>query len=134
MLVFHGHVGQESAVMVSDDSGSNARVLVQGLGYLDGPKWSPDGSRIAFVGRFGNGDMQLWTVKSDGTDLTKISTNGVGEHISWSPSGTEIVYVHYNYSEITCSGGNFSNGTIWRVNPTTQISHQITFNTGVECP
>jgi len=134
MIVFHGFDDQKSAVMVADTLGTNVRVLVEGLDYLANPRWSPDGSRIAFVGRFGSGDLQVWTVQADGSGLSQITTHGAGEHLAWSPSGSEIVYVHYSYLDFTCVGGNFPNGTIWSVNPSTGVHRQITTNAVLDCP
>jgi Tol biopolymer transport system component len=133
-LVFHGYENQQDAVMVSDTLGMNVRVAVGGLTYLGWPAWSPDGSRIAFAGRFTNGgNLEIWTVKPDGTGLTQITTDGVEQHFSWSPSGAEIVYTHYSFFEKDCVGGSYRNGTIWSVNPTTKSRRQLTFLSNLPC-
>ena len=65
-------------------NGSEVRLI-----YSEGaisPAWSPDGRRIAFVGI---GDV--YTVRSDGSDLTKISaTRSVP---AWSPDGRRLALV-----------------------------------------
>jgi len=133
-LVFHGNANQQDAVMVADTLGTNVHVVVGSLNYLGWPAWSPDGSRIAFAGRFTNGgNLNLWTVKPDGTDLTQITTDGADQHFSWSPSGAEIVYIHYSFFEKDCIGGGFRNGTLWRVNPTTKSRRQLTFLSYLPC-
>ena len=122
--------------MVTDTLGQNIRTIAKGFGYLSSPQWSPKGSKIAFVGRVGNSsDMELWTVDPDGTNLKQITTDGAGGGgIAWSPSGHDIVYVRYQWFDQTCSGGVYANGTLWRVNPLTGDRHQLTSNTGVQCP
>jgi Tol biopolymer transport system component len=51
--------------------------------FLD---WSPDGTKLVL------GSRDLWTMRSDGSGLTKIaSTTGNMQHPDWSPDGTQIV-------------------------------------------
>ena len=59
------------------------------------PTWSPDGERIAFVGRLNNSpDWRipgLYTIKADGSELTRISDAASGP--AWSPDGRRIAVV-----------------------------------------
>ena len=62
--------------------------------YNGWPKYSPDGSRIAFESAMGcddSGLLQIWTVASDGSDPKQITTEG-GEWPCWSPDGKWIAY------------------------------------------
>ena len=63
------------------------------------PRWSPDGSTIAFsVGSYFGfqdqriPDVHIYTVRADGTGLIQISTTGQGSEFSpsWSPDGARI--------------------------------------------
>jgi Tol biopolymer transport system component len=57
------------------------------------PKWSPDGTRIAF-GRWGVGVMDLYVMDPDGSNEVKL-TNGEGtinQPADWSPDGTRILF------------------------------------------
>jgi Tol biopolymer transport system component len=73
-------------------------------------------------------------VRPDGTGLTQLTTDGTGEKSAWSPSGASIVYVHFSYSEVSCVGGAYRNGTIWRINPDTKVRQQVTFIPDSVCP
>lgn len=58
------------------------------------PRWSPDGSKIAF-GELVNGIIQVAVVNADGGDA-KVVTKGEGwahEHVRWSPDGKSLSYV-----------------------------------------
>jgi dipeptidyl aminopeptidase/acylaminoacyl peptidase len=54
------------------------------------PDWSPDGTRIAFTR-----ESAIYVVKTDGSQLTKL-TNGPGDSDpAWSPDSSRIVYSHF---------------------------------------
>jgi dipeptidyl aminopeptidase/acylaminoacyl peptidase len=56
------------------------------------PHWAPDSSRIAFHSNRG-GIQQIWTIRPDGTDLTRvIDYSGSGmAHATWSPEGSQMI-------------------------------------------
>ena len=58
------------------------------------PRWSPDGSRLAFSSNR-TGRYEIWTVAADGSDARQV-TDGPGEKTwpTWSPDGTRILFTH----------------------------------------
>jgi TolB protein len=61
------------------------------------PAWSPNGSRIAFVGVQGS-NYKVWTIGSDGTDARQVTTDAAGfdTQPTFSPDGQQIAFVRYN--------------------------------------
>jgi dipeptidyl aminopeptidase/acylaminoacyl peptidase len=65
------------------------------------PRWSPDGRRLAFMGRTGDGRNGIVTISADGTNvepLADIATSNhplpqVGERFAWSPDGRRMAFV-----------------------------------------
>lgn len=69
--------------------GSGQRLMSR---YGDGPAWSPDGRRIAFVGRWG-----IWVMNADGSVRRKLTTQstgrGDGTRLYWSPDGRTLAFL-----------------------------------------
>ena len=60
------------------------------------PEWSPDGSRILFSRVRETGmptDEDLFTIASDGSDLTRLTRSRLGFQGAWAPDGDRIVFV-----------------------------------------
>ena len=78
------------------DTGKSRNVALP-AGYaippLQAPVWSPDGQRIAFVvhEREDSPRAAIYTVRHDGSGLTRISTAASGP--AWSPDGSRIAVV-----------------------------------------
>ena len=71
-------------------AGGTPRLLVSGTSSNGRPSWSPDGSRIAFDSDR-SGNLELWTCRSDGSDLVRLTTVG-GSTPAWSHDGTRIAF------------------------------------------
>ena len=59
------------------------------------PRWSPDGSLLAFSGHRDGVEQGVYLMESDGTDVRRISSVADDEQygffsVSWSPDGTSI--------------------------------------------
>jgi TolB protein len=58
------------------------------------PRWSPDGSRLAFVSNR-DGDDEVFVMNADGTGVRQLTRNRVRDETpAWSPDGTRIAFVH----------------------------------------
>ena len=71
------------------------QALAASIGH-DMPSWSPDGSRIAFVG-FRSGRVgDIFTIGPDGRGERRLtSTAGHEDMPSWSPDGSKIAFVRH---------------------------------------
>ncbi|MBX3292702.1 MAG: S9 family peptidase [Acidobacteria bacterium] len=75
--------------------GSGKRQITTGTGSSSSPKWSPDGTRIAFVT-----GGQIWTMSPEGDDrvqVTNISSGAAGP--VWSSDGKWIAFSSEVYPE-----------------------------------
>jgi len=76
-----------------------------------GPRWSPDGERLAWVGNDAD-TRQIWVANADGTSRTKIPTVGADPDPTsnsgpqWSPDGTQLAW----------AGGVGGSWHIWTAN------------------
>lgn len=77
-----------------DADGTNAIQLTRGEHGESGPRWSPDGTRVAFLAdRAEDQPRQIWILRNTGGEaevLTKHATS-VGD-IQWSPDGAWIYF------------------------------------------
>ena len=106
-------------IMTTDRDGGNAG-NIPGITGWD-PTWSPDGRNILFASDK-NGTTQLYTIRTDGSKLTKITNlPAIRGRSDWSPDGQYIVtysgeawhrevYIMNadgsNVRQLTPSGGN----------------------------
>ena len=79
-LVFERPVpdDHEGDLFIANADGTGERHLVAGAS----PRWSPDGSRIAFTR-----DGQIYVVNEDGSGLERVA---LGNGVAWSPDGTRL--------------------------------------------
>ncbi len=115
------------------------RRLLQ-LGDAAWPRWSPDGTRIAFV-RFGDAYSDLYVARSDGQGIVQLtrnqpaSTPGSYQYVqdavwalspTWAPDGETIVYVSdlnslKNFLWLIPSAG----GTPQRIEASTRLGDNV---------
>ena len=124
-LVFVFADSSRTGIGIADTSGMGFRPLwayPQAIAHY--PRWSPNGTSIAFTGRSSNAaSNKLWVMNADGSNARTLTSGGVQDFYSWGPNGREIVYVRYNYADTS-----LTNGTIWIVDVTTGVERQVTYN------
>lgn len=76
-------------IWIADRDGAHPRPVLDGAVYTS---FSPDGQRLA-AGRLFDGDWELVTVRTDGSDLRRLTRRaGEDEVPSWSPDGKSLAY------------------------------------------
>src|SRR2546423_6980359 len=92
-LAFGSQRNDRWELWVVEADGSNPRRLFTGMAAKAHRQWSPDGSRIVFESRLdGERKGDIYTVRADGTGLTRLTTSGDERNPAWSPDGTRIAF------------------------------------------
>lgn len=72
------------------------RVLTHGRQGLGHPRWSPDGSRLAFLSTTG-GKAQIFMMPMNGGDAWQLTKSPTGvQQFAWRPGGKEIAYIAFD--------------------------------------
>ena len=84
---------KQEDLFVAHADGSGVRRLTDDVARDRQPRWSPDGSRIAFYSNRG-GKYQIWTIRPDGGEIQQITSvqNGAALYPVWSPDGSRLAY------------------------------------------
>ena len=70
--------------------------------FYGSPKWSPDGTKIAFLGGgFGGAPSDIYTINPNGTGLANITNTATVSETTfdWSPDGSRIVFDAYSTTD-----------------------------------
>ena len=86
----------EDIVLVRMD-GSDQRLVTDDPHRDRAPRWSPDGSRIAFYSNR-SGKYEIWSVKPDGSDLERLTDlpDQPTRYPIWSPDGKKLLFSSRN--------------------------------------
>lgn len=64
------------------------------------PRWSPDGTRIAYADQSANGPVYVAVANADGSGARVLSTTPVRGDVNWSPDGRYLVVAARRVSEL----------------------------------
>jgi Tol biopolymer transport system component len=81
-------------IFVINADGSGAPVQLTSNAVEErAPAWSPDGSQIAFMCRYGGTDFEICVMNADGSGLVQVTSNTVQElSIRWSVDGQKFFF------------------------------------------
>jgi TolB protein len=79
------------SLIVADSDGYNPQVVARSHEALLSPKWSPDGSRIAYVSfESGNSAIYIQNITTGARQLISGRAKGINGAPAWSPDGTKL--------------------------------------------
>ena len=89
-LVYSSWGSQEDLFVVGAD-GKGERRLTNDVFRDRVPRWSPDGTRIAFYSNR-TGNYEIWMIRADGSGLEQVSRSGTRDAIRavWSPDSRKL--------------------------------------------
>jgi Tol biopolymer transport system component len=107
------------ALVLQDMRGGTRRTLLEKRTPLAYPRYSPDGGRIALMGRNSRGEMHLFVMDADGSNFTAV-TDGPGElniMPQWSGDGEALYFYQVRpsltFRRIPVTGGVSSEVAPW---------------------
>ncbi|TYL39640.1 S9 family peptidase [Natronococcus pandeyae] len=84
----------EATIYVVPVGGGEPRQFTAADGVDGEPRWSPDGTRLAFTSTRGEGDrQQLWILPTTGGEARRVtSVVGGVSGLEWSPDGSQLLF------------------------------------------
>jgi Tol biopolymer transport system component len=116
LIAFASLEGDYANVYIVNSDGSGRRQLTDTDAHNFYPRWSPDGTRIAFLSTRDGGAEEIYVMDSDGSNQRRLTTNDAFDGApSWSPDGTQLVFAsdrdaNHEIYVMTVPGGTDSDG------------------------
>jgi dipeptidyl aminopeptidase/acylaminoacyl peptidase len=112
--------------VVRADGSAPPRRLTSNEGADGSPSFSPDGTRLAFVSKRGDGPPQLYLLPLSGGDAERITDLPVGvDDPKWFPDGASIAFVASTWPDLN---GDFASVKKRLDEATGQVKAKITEN------
>jgi len=90
-IAFTGQCGNGSCIKVTA-VGSSSEKTVRGTSGADHAHYSPNGKVLVFDREGKSGCCQIYTVRTNGTHLRRLTHGSDDEDPAWSPDGKQIVF------------------------------------------
>lgn len=85
------------------------------------PAWSPDGTRLAFLGIDENGKVSLRVINADGTGLKEVVPSAYFATPSWTPDGLMLLYLDRDKGKSVLKSVPVTGGAPLPIQPTTEF-------------
>lgn len=97
-----------SALYMLSKDGSEAKLIIRNIeGRVISVVFSPDGSKIAWVEQYADGNQSIHIANSDGSGTHEIFSNtglssdyNITSNLIWSPDGNRLVFVGYRSKDL----------------------------------
>jgi len=84
-------------IWVSPVAGGQARRLTVSVAFDRSPRWSPDGSKLAFCSNR-DGNYDIYVIPSNGGDANRLTYSDANDYPGdWSPDGREVLFTTYRH-------------------------------------
>jgi hypothetical protein len=91
-----GRDTEGGGIFVANVDGTGEAKIAPGFRDDRSPEWSPDGQKVAFTDASLSGTSNIYSVNSDGTGLTALTSSGRDFGPTWSPDGARIAFTGYD--------------------------------------
>lgn len=94
---------------------SAGELIISGDFSADAPRYSPDGTRIAFTARRSGGRTDVAVVPAIGGEPVFVTSGGTNFHPAWSPDGNRLVYISQSSGQADLFVVSFLGGEAVRI-------------------
>jgi len=90
-VLFLSNKDGDDDVYVANADGSSARALTSSAGSEQSPRWSPDGTRFAFIAPVAGG-ADIFVATRVGGTLNVTNTSEIENRFEWAPDGSHLAF------------------------------------------